>query len=314
MSMVKVWDDRLKRLAGLVPKDFITWLLPGAHLIRPVSLELKTLTRTVSTDVLFEVRWHGKKVLVHIEFQRCANAKMGLRIWEYNVLATLAHNCPVYSFVIYLAPGGGEIPESLLVWEVPGCEPVHIFRYTAIKLWELPIEVLKRTGLKGLLPLWLLAKDGARREVVREVFAGVQDDREILALACSLASMVLTSESDQLWLEGEVGMLEDILRDTWFYQKILKQGLEEGREKGLKEGREKGLKEGLKEERQRELQRIGQSLITGVEVKFPSLVPLAKQCATTLKDPDALLKVTFQLFTVQDTEIARSYLLAALDG
>lgn len=67
--MVKVWDDRLKRLAGMVPQDFIKWLLPDVCLVRPVSLELKTLTRTVSTDILFEVRLHGKRLWSILNFR-----------------------------------------------------------------------------------------------------------------------------------------------------------------------------------------------------------------------------------------------------
>jgi predicted transposase YdaD len=305
--MAKIWDDRLKRLAGMVPQDFIKWLLPDAHLVRPVSLELKTLTRTVSTDILFEVRIHGKKALVHIEFQRRANAKMAERVWEYNVLATLAHHCPVYSFIIYLVPGG-EIPETPLEWGIPECELVHMFRYTNIKLWELPVEVLKKTGLKGLRPLCLMAKDGAQREVAKEVFEDVKDNKEVLALAFSLASMVLTSEADQQWLEGEVAMLEDILRDTWFYQRILKEGHEEGHE----EGREEGRKEGREEERKREIQTLGQILVSSVEANFPSLVSLARRCTETLHDTDVLKKTTLQVVSTKDVDMARNHLLVAL--
>ena len=50
--MVKTWDDRLKRLAGIRPRDYVQWLLPEADLVGIVSLELKTLTRTVNTDVI----------------------------------------------------------------------------------------------------------------------------------------------------------------------------------------------------------------------------------------------------------------------
>lgn len=189
--MVKVWDDRLKRLAGTLPGDFVDWLLPGAQLVGPVSLDLKTLTRTVSTDTLFEVRLNRKKALLHIEFQRRPSAKMAQRVWEYNVLATLQHKCPVYSFIIYLMPGG-KIPESPLTWGLSEYESVHIFRYTTIKLWELPVEELKKTGLKGLLPLCLLAKDGAQRDVAREVFNGTSGNKELLALALTLASMVFS--------------------------------------------------------------------------------------------------------------------------
>ena len=318
--MVKVWDDRLKRLAGIVPQDFIKWLLPNAHLIRPVSLELKTLTRTVNTDVLFEVRLHEKKALVHIEFQRRANAKMAQRVWEYNVLATLAHHCPVYSFVIYLVPGG-ETPEAPLVWGVPECELVHIFRYTNIKLWELPVEVLKRTGLMGLRPLCLMAKDGAQREVAREIFEDVKENKEVLALAFSLASMVLTSASDQQWLDGEVAMLEEILRDTWFYQRILKEGeqkgiergIEKGIERGIERGIEQGIEQGIERERKRELQRWSQALVNSVETKFPSLVSLARRCAENINDPDVLQKALLQILSSKDEDIARSHLLTALE-
>jgi hypothetical protein len=166
--MVKVWDERLKRLAGIRPRDYVKWLLPGARLVGVLSLELKTLTRTVTTDTLFEVRLSGKKALLHIEFQRQAKPDTAQRSWEYNVLATLTHDCPVYSFIIYLIPGC-TIPEAPLVWGLPEREVVHIFRYTNIKLWELPVEVLKRTRLKGLLPLCLLARDGARRDIAKEV-------------------------------------------------------------------------------------------------------------------------------------------------
>jgi flagellar biosynthesis/type III secretory pathway protein FliH len=133
----------------------------------------------------------------------------------------------------------------------------------------------------------------------------VKDNKEVLGLAFSLASMVLTSEADQQWLEGEVAMLEDILRDTWFYQRILKEGEQKGREGGIEEGRE--------EERKRELQRLNQILVSSVEANFPSLVPLARKYADTINDPDVLQKVMIQLLTTKDVDIARSHLLTALE-
>jgi hypothetical protein len=95
-------------------------------------------------------------------------------------------------------------------------------------------------------------------------------------------------------------MLEEILRDTWFYQRIWKIGYEEGR----KQIREK--------ERKRKLQRLDQFLVDGVEAKFPSLVPLARRYADTMNDPDALQKITFQLITIQDQDVFCGHLLAAL--
>ncbi|HEY5005672.1 MAG TPA: hypothetical protein VII61_21095 [Ktedonobacteraceae bacterium] len=96
-------------------------------------------------------------------------------------------------------------------------------------------------------------------------------------------------------------MLEDILRDTWFYQRVLKKGYEAG------------IKEGIEEERKKALQRWNQLLTISVEANFPSLVPLARKYADTIDDPDVLQKVMLQLLTTKDVDIARSYLLAALE-
>jgi predicted transposase YdaD len=306
--MVKVWDDRLKRLAGVFPGDFVDWLLPGAQFVGIASLDLKTLTKTISTDTLFEVSVKGKKALLHIEFQRRPKADMARRVWEYNVLATLQHECPVYSFVIYLRPGG-KIPESPLTWGLPDYERVHTFRYTTIKLWELPVEELKKTGLKGLLPLCLLAKDGAQRDVAQEVFKGTSDHKELLALALTLASMVLTDEADQQWLEGKVAMLEDIVRDTWFYQKILKEGLAEGRDKGRKEGlaegREKGLAEGREEGRKEAtLETLRFILLDTVEERFPALLELARMRVEQMQNPLLLRKLNTRIVLAQTPEEA----------
>jgi hypothetical protein len=47
-------------------------------------------------------------------------------------------------------------------------------------------------------------------------------------------------EADQDWLIGRFDMLDEVLRNTPAYQRILK----EGRDKGLEEGFEKGLGRG----------------------------------------------------------------------
>jgi hypothetical protein len=83
-----------------------------------VPLELKFRTRTRHADALYKVLIDGEEALIHIEFQKRADPTMAERIWEYNVLATLAHSCPVYSFVIYLRPTS-TIPESPLEWGLP---------------------------------------------------------------------------------------------------------------------------------------------------------------------------------------------------
>ncbi len=58
--------------------------------------------------------------------------------------------------------------------------------------------------LEQILQVFLLYfSSDAQREVTKDVFEDVKENKEVLALAFSLASMVLTSESDQQWLDGE---------------------------------------------------------------------------------------------------------------
>lgn len=225
--MSKIWDDKMKRIFAAAPQDYVTWLLPGGRFVSKVSLELKTLTRTIHTDSLYKVILDGQEVILHVEFQKRTDPNMVKRIWAYNVLTTLEHDCPVYSFVIYLMKDG-KIGESPLTWGLPIYEPVHVFRFKNIKLWELNVETLRETNLIGLLPLCLLTQNGMKYEVAEDVFDSLASKKELLALALTFASMIFEGEANQQWLKRRIGMLDDIIRETWFYKDIYEEGKEEG--------------------------------------------------------------------------------------
>lgn len=292
--MQKIWDDKLKRLFAAIPRDLVDWLLPGAVFIEKVSLELKTLTRTINPDTLFKVFVDDEVALLHVEIQKRYDANMAKRVWEYNMLATLAFDCPVYSFVIYLKKPDGKdkIPEPPMTVGLAKRGNVHIFYFTNIKLWELSVDTLKGTGLKGILPLCLLAGDGMRREVGEQVFEQVKDNKELLTLALTLASMVFMSEADQQWLERKVAMFEDIVRDTWFVQKYLKEGLEQGREEAT-------------------LETLRLVILDAVQGRFPELLDLAKLQADGIQSPTLLRSLNSKIIAAQTVEDARRYLLEA---
>ena len=288
--MSKMWDDRMKRLIWAAPQDFTTWLLPGAIFIERVTQELKNLTRTINTDTLYKISFRGQKALLHVEFQKRADPNMGKRVWEYNVLATIAYNCPVYSFVIYLVPDSG-IQEAGVTWGLDGLQKVHDFRFTNIKLWELPQEALKEKELIGLLPLLILTKGGQQHKVAEEVFddlAGAKKD-ELLALAMLLASMVFTNEEDQQWLERRQAMLEDILSDTWLYKKLQKEGEERGLEKGREEGRLDGMR---------------LMILEVVQDRFPEIVETVKGELNSIDDPVVLKRLNMKMNSVKNAHEA----------
>ena len=97
-------------------------------------------------------------------------------------------------------------------------------------------------------------------------------------------------ESEREWLIERFAMYQDILQASWVYQEIL----QEGREQGLEEGREQALR---------------QTLISYMETRFPTLMPLAKQQTSTIKDPDVLQSVIVKLFAMQTAEEAERFLL-----
>jgi hypothetical protein len=90
-----------------------------------------------------------------------------------------------------------------------------------IKLWEIPTETIKETGIVGMLPLLPLTKDGARHEVVEDMIASlkVAQRNDLLVTAYEFASLVFTSDADQRWLKRRIKMLDEILKNTWAYDK-----------------------------------------------------------------------------------------------
>lgn len=205
------------------------------------------------------------------------------------VRATLAHQCPVYSFVIYLL-ANGKVPESPLIWGLPGYRQAHIFDFTNIKLRDLSVDAFRKMGLKGLLPLCLLTKDGARREVGEEVLASLRGNDDLLNLAIALASLVLTGEADKQWLERRVAMLEEILQDTWYYKWIHDRGLTEGQEKG----RAEALQEALEEDRR--------AVLEAIRARFPEMAELAQQCIDQIHDSATLKELIIRVPGARDKE------------
>ena len=304
------WDTSMKRLLGENPEHFIKWLLPDAQLTGMVKLKPPNLNdREIEADNLCEAILNDEQCLVNFEFQTYSDRAMAKRMWEYNVLATFSYDRPAYSFVIYLKKC--EVPEPFFTWKFPTGEVVHYFRFTIIKLWEIPPEVLRQTGLVGIFPLMVLAQGGKRPEVVEEVITSLKSVREeagkeLLSLTYILASLVFEKEADRRWLKRRFKMLQDILRDTWAYQEIMQEGREEGLQKGLEEGRE----EGREEERQQRLKDQRQMLMTIVEVHFSNIAQLAQERADAIKDPEVLQGLILKVVAAQNEEEAKQILLS----
>ncbi|HEX6556954.1 MAG TPA: hypothetical protein VF026_29600 [Ktedonobacteraceae bacterium] len=304
--MAREWDDSLKMLINDNSQDFVTWLFSGAKATGKLLTQFKK--RTIDADALVEAIQDGDRFLAHFEFQSTNDPRIAERLLEYNFEARRVHMLPVYSSVIYLK-SDGEVPKPPLIWKIPGDREVLRFHYLSIELGELGTEEIRRTGRVGLLPLLLVTKDGARYEVVEEVITRLEvaEQYDLLPITKLLASLVLKSEADQVWLERRFALLDEILRNTPAYQKILK----EGRAEGLEEGLEKGLEKGRQEALQQELQRQREALLDVIRARFPMIIRQAKKQVASIEDTSILLHLIIKMTTVPTAEEATQLLLDA---
>lgn len=319
------WDSSLKQLLGENPEDFIRWLLPeaeykGSVKARAPELNDRETTREIIADSLYEVIVLDVVCLLHIEFQSSYDARMAHRMWEYNALASFTYEKPTISFLIYLKPC--TVAEPFYEWKMPTGRVIHHFDYTIIKMWEYTPQDIKATGLIGLYPLLFLTKGGKDEMVMDDVittlqYSGKKPHKELLALSYMIASLVSENEDEREIVKRRFLMLEDILRETWAYQEILREGRQEGRKEGLKEGLQEGLHEGLQQGLQQGLEQglqqgqltaLRETIVEIVIDRFPALTELANEKLDGVKRPSILRNLILKLSSAQTSEEAQRFL------
>lgn len=290
--MAGKWDTSTKQLVGTNPADFIRWLLPGAEFTGVVEAKSLNLNnRDIEADNLYYFTLNGRACIIHIEFQSYYDGLMAKRMWKYNSLTTSMYDCPTDSFVIYLKRC--KVTEPYYDWIFPIGNTVHQFKFHVIKLWEIPLEVLKEAKLTVLLPLMVLARGGKHRKVVEDAITTIQtvegeDTRELLSLIYVFASLVFAKEADRHWLKRRFRMFEDALKNSWAYQEIMQVGEQK--------------------ERQTELQGLRQLLENLVQARFPNNVNLAKERGSAIEEQSILHEVIYKVGIAQTEEDVRQIL------
>ena len=102
-------------------------------------------------------------------------------------------------------------------------------------------------------------------------------------------------------------MHQDILRESWVYQEIGQEFLEQGFEKGL----EQGLVQGLEKGREQRLQDQHQMILSLVQLRFPEITEQASQQAESINDPELLKALSLKLLAAQDLDEAKKILFEA---
>lgn len=320
MGRRKAWDRQMKWIFSIAPEDLVAWIFRGeAEFVNLANTELDG--DELFSDMLCFVKILGQVVLLHIEFQKRRDSNMAKRLWEYNVRATIKYKCPAWSCVIYLTKDSTVQAQFRQV--LPNGRPIHWFDFDVIKMWETPTEDFLQMGLRGLLPLLPLTREGKRRGVIETAISllmlpGGEPQGELLSLVYGFASLVLESK-DQEWLDWRFAMLNDILRETPAFQKIAKEGLREGLEQGLQQGRIEGRVEGRVEGRiegriegeklgaLKNLRQVAENLVA---TRFTNavLTDLARNSLSTIEDIPMLQQLVVNLAIVQTPEEVRQLL------
>lgn len=149
------YDDLVKRLARLCPKDFVQWVCPKLQKIENVSFEDREFELTYRrVDTLYKVRAKTTgEFFLHLEFQANLSDDLSLRLHEYSARIHRELKSPVKTVVVFLdATPAIKSLESVDRMDLAG-EPISEFRYTKIIL---PEEYWESVIAKGLPALWPL--------------------------------------------------------------------------------------------------------------------------------------------------------------
>jgi predicted transposase YdaD len=163
---------------------------------------------------------------------------MPLRINAYAALATERYNLPVYPVLVNILPNSQRetIPNSYHS-EIMGMMSHQDYR--VINLWEVDVNLVFEQKLTTLLPFVPILKGGGNETTVRQAVQSLRAEQtlaELEPLLSFFASFVLEIPLVQEIMRWDM----TVLRESPWYQEILKEGKLEGKLEGRLEGKLEG--------------------------------------------------------------------------
>jgi predicted transposase YdaD len=257
----KPYDSGIKSLIRFNPKEWLEFLgvAVGNAVVEPLNADLSSLN--LAADGLLRVA-DAAPYGVHIECESGAKGSiLAGRLLTYNVFAERVTQLPFRSFAVLMTPkANSPALTGTLEKRLPDGGPYLTFRYTVIRLYDLPTETFLNAGL-SVVPLTLLgdirnADLPETVEKMRSRFATESGDKkqeqELLAATYVLTGARYSRELANKILKGALRNVFDV-RESDTFQEIREIGLAEGIAEGIVEGRKRGILEG----RANDILRIG---------------------------------------------------------
>jgi hypothetical protein len=184
------YDEPLKRLGRLCPKDFIQWLCPQMEVL-PNQIHFEDREFEIarrSADLLYRIKdsKYGEFQL-HLEFQGILTDDFVLRLFEYSTLIYKNTNLPVKTVAIFLENTVAIEALSTICQNKLGSEVFSEFRFTKIILSKESWRDILDKKLPALLPLipFCSIKPGDELEALQEtqnLLETLEDERLKLEL------------------------------------------------------------------------------------------------------------------------------------
>jgi len=229
--MTKTADIGSKRLISLEPEKWVKWLTSFADVqVREiVNSDFQWISREGDVLVRAYSPEYGEFLLLN-ELQLYYTGKMPRRIRAYVALAEEKYQVPVYPVLVNILQSNyANIPQGYFS-EFAGLQARQDYR--VINLWEVNAEIVFERSLTALLPFVPVLKGGGEKSTVQRALRLLRNDEKLSDLETLLAffaTFVLESSVVQQIMRWDMAVLQ---QSPW-YQEILNQGVQQGREEGL---------------------------------------------------------------------------------
>jgi predicted transposase YdaD len=258
--MPKPYDVTTKELMAPDPPSWMNYL--GLRADEPIQvLSADVATTAAEADQVYRIGG-SRPSLVHTEMQHRWDATLPRRLWRYNALLDLKYDLRVRSVVVLLRPRADcATLTGVLDLRHPDGPRIVEFHYHVVRAWEQPVEPLL-AGPLATLPMACLADVSVAdlpqvlERIDTRLIAETPPAEAARMMAQTLTLTGIRLEPDQIDAFARRLRSMNLLRESSFYEMILREGRKEGRKEGREEGREEGRKEGEKKGELREAQKL----------------------------------------------------------
>ncbi len=237
--MKKPADVSSKKLISLAPTNWARWVtgIPDVVTSEILNTEFQWISRQSDVVIRAESPQYGKFLLLN-ELQLRYTSEMPRRMRAYAALAEEKYKLQTYPVLInILKISNREIPTSFAS-NFAGLRAIQDYR--VINLWEVDVNIVFDVPLPSLLPFVPILKGGENESTIREALRMLRADEQLNQLETVLAffaTFVLESALIQEIMRWDM----TVLRESPWYQEILREGEAQGKAQGEARGEVRGI-------------------------------------------------------------------------